>query len=87
MSEEDRDETLVTRTTSAQSRAGNVLAFMLMGTLGLGALSWYYANAFGRSVRVKNRAQTQVVQQAEAEAPLPSLGPIAPSLARLSGRD
>ena len=78
MSEEDRDETLVTRTTSAQSRAGNVLAFMLMGTLGLGALSWYYANAIGRADRTKERAQAAAVQRAEGDAPLPSLGRIAP---------
>ena len=78
MSEEDRDETLVTRTTSAQSRAGNVLAFVLMGTLGLGALSWYYANAVGRADRTKERAQAAAVQRAQGDAPLPSLGHIVP---------
>jgi type IV secretion system protein VirB10 len=61
---------------SAQSRAGNLLAVLLMSALGLGSLTWYYAHAMMRQGRPKETAQAAAARGTQGEAPLPSLGRI-----------
>ena len=52
----ERDNSLRVGLLSAQSRVSNVLAIGLMSVLGLGALTWYYANAMMRQERAKENA-------------------------------
>jgi type IV secretion system protein VirB10 len=68
----------VTRVLSAQSRVSNVLAIGLMSILGLGSLTWYYANTVTRQGRAKQTAQAATVSRAQGDMPLPSLGRIEP---------
>jgi len=63
---------------SLQSRASNVLAIGLMSALGLGMLTWYYANALKRQNRAQQVAQTQSNKQVQGDMPLPSIGRIDP---------
>lgn len=74
----ERGPTLANAARSVQSRVSSVAAASLMITLGLSALSWYYAHALGRQSHVRQVAQTAAGARAQAEMPLPSLGPIAP---------
>jgi type IV secretion system protein VirB10 len=74
----ERDTNSVTRALSAQSRVSNVLAIGLMSVLGLGSLTWYYANAIMRQGRVKQGAQAASTGRAQGDLPLPSLGRIDP---------
>jgi type IV secretion system protein VirB10 len=80
----ERDTSSITRVLSAQSRASNILAIGLMSVLGLGALTWYYANTFARQGRAKETAQAASVKRAQGDLPLPSLGridqPVVPGL-------
>jgi type IV secretion system protein VirB10 len=64
----------------AQSRVSNVLAIALMSLLGLGSLTWYYANALLRTGRAKDSAQAAAAQRAQGDTPLPSLGRVDPPL-------
>jgi type IV secretion system protein VirB10 len=68
----------VTHVLSAQSRVSNVLAIGLMSVLGLGSLTWYYANALMRQGRAKQTAQAASINRAQGDMPLPSLGRIEP---------
>ena len=68
----------VSRTLSLQSRAGNVLAVGLMSVLGLGSLTWYYANTLGRQGRAKRTATAVSASRAQGDLPLPGLGRIDP---------
>src|SRR5580693_8725117 len=54
-----------------------------MSALGVGLLTWYYANTFSRRARVQESAQTATKSRAQGEMPLPSLGPI--SMPRVLG--
>jgi type IV secretion system protein VirB10 len=63
---------------SAQSRVSNVLAIGLMSVLGLGTLTWYYANAMLRQGRAKENAAAASAKRAQGDLPLPSLGRIEP---------
>jgi type IV secretion system protein VirB10 len=72
----ERDETAVNRAPTVQSRVSSVLAIGLMSLLGLGMLTWYYANALTRSSRARQSAQTSSASRAQGEAPLPSIGRI-----------
>ena len=74
----ERDTNSVTRFMSAQSRVSNILAIALMSFLGLGALTWYYANTAMRTTHVRETAQSAASQRAQGELPLPSLGRILP---------
>ena len=74
----ERDATLVNRARSVQSRISSVLAIGLMSVLGLGMLTWYYANAMSRQSKARQSAQTQSTNRAQGEMPLPSLGRIDP---------
>jgi type IV secretion system protein VirB10 len=73
----------VNRARSLQSRVSSVLAIGLMSALGLGLLTWYYANTFSRRARVQESAQAATKSRAQGEMPLPSLGPI--SMPRVLG--
>jgi len=66
----------VNRARSMQSRVSSVLAIGLMSALGLGLLTWYYANTFSRRTRVEQSAQAASKSRAQGEMPLPSLGKI-----------
>ncbi len=84
----ERDSTGVTRTRSIQSRLSSVLALALMSTLGLGTLTWYYANALMRPDRARQNTKSQSAGQAQGEMTLPSLGRIdSPPLGPVSPRD
>jgi type IV secretion system protein VirB10 len=74
----ERDTSSVSRVVSAQSRVSNVLAMGLMTVLGLGSLTWYYANAMMRQGRAKENAQAASTKRAQGDMPLPSLGRIDP---------
>jgi type IV secretion system protein VirB10 len=63
---------------SVQSRLSSLLAAGLMITLGLAALTWYYAHAFTRQSHSRQAAQSTAVSRAQGEMPLPSLGRIEP---------
>jgi type IV secretion system protein VirB10 len=71
-------DTLVSDKPSAQSRVSNVLAIGLMSLLGLGLLTWYYANAMTRSSRARESAQSLSNKKALGDLPLPSIGRINP---------
>ncbi|MGH8290544.1 MAG: type IV secretion system protein VirB10 [Steroidobacteraceae bacterium] len=72
--EGERAETTVNRMRSLQSRVSNLLAAGLMGALGLGALSWYYAHILSRHSQAIAVAQRATRAQASGDAPLPPLG-------------
>lgn len=72
----ERDATLVHRARSVQSRMSNVLALGLMSALGLGALTWYYANTMQRRTDAKQGAQAASKHRAQGDLPLPPLGRI-----------
>lgn len=74
----ERGASLANAVRSVQSRVSSVAAAALMITLGLSALSWYYAHALGRPGHARQIAQTAAGARAQGEMPLPSLGPIAP---------
>ena len=74
----ERDPTAVHRAVSAQSRISSILAVGLMILLGLGMLTWYYANAMNRQSRVRQSAQALSANRAQGDSPLPSLGRIDP---------
>ena len=73
----ERGTTLANAARSMQSRASSVVAAALMITVGLSALSWYYAHALGRQSHARQVAQTAATVRAQGEMPLPSLGRIA----------
>jgi type IV secretion system protein VirB10 len=74
----ERGATLANAARSMQARASSVVAAALMITLGLSALSWYYAHALGRQSHARQVAQTAAAMRAQGEMSLPSLGRIAP---------
>jgi type IV secretion system protein VirB10 len=74
----ERTTTLVNRAISVQSRLSSVLAVTLMCALGLGALSWYYANTLTRQSRVRQTAQSAAANRVQGDTVLPSLGRIDP---------
>ena len=74
----ERGTTLANAARSMQSRASSVVAAALMITLGLSALSWYYAHALGRQSHARQVAQSAAAVRAQGEMPLPPLGRIAP---------
>src|SRR5712675_394037 len=66
----------VNRAPSMQSRISSVLAVSLMSALGLGLLTWYYANTVSRHTRAVETAQSASKAKAQGEMALPSLGHI-----------
>jgi len=71
-------DTLVSDKPSVQSRISNLLAIGLMSVLGLGMLTWYYANAMTRTSRARESAQAASTKKASGDLPLPSIGRIDP---------
>jgi type IV secretion system protein VirB10 len=74
----ERGNAAMKQPVSVQSRVSNVLALGLMSVLGLGMLTWYYAHALTRQSRAQQDAQSSSSKRASGDAPLPSLGKIAP---------
>ena len=68
----------VNRARSLQSRVSSVLAMGLMSALGLGLLTWYYAQTLTRPAQVQHAAQAAAKNRAQGEMALPSLGRIDP---------
>src|SRR3981189_386336 len=66
----------VNRAPSMQSRVGSILAMSLMSALGLGLLTWYYANTLARPTPAVQSAQGASKAKAQGEMALPSLGHI-----------
>jgi type IV secretion system protein VirB10 len=74
----ERDGAALRQPPSVQSRVSNVLAIALMSVLGLGMLTWYYANAMTRQSRARQSVQAASAKRAQGDMPLPSLGRIDP---------
>jgi type IV secretion system protein VirB10 len=74
----ERDGETLRQPPSVQSRVSNVLAIGLMSVLGLGMLTWYYANAITRQSRARQSIQAASAKRAQGDMPLPSLGRIDP---------
>ena len=66
----------VNRALSMQSRISSILAMSLMSALGLGLLTWYYANTLARHTHAVESAQSASKAKAQGEMALPSLGHI-----------
>jgi type IV secretion system protein VirB10 len=78
----ERDSTTLAHSPSVQSRISNLLAIGLMSVLGLGMLTWYYANAMTRQSHARASAQAATAKRAQSgDMPLPSLGRIDPPVA------
>ena len=58
--------------------SSSILAVALMSVLGLGSLTWYYANTMTRQSRARQSAQSASANRAQGETALPSLGRIDP---------
>jgi type IV secretion system protein VirB10 len=63
---------------SVQARVSSFMAIGLMSVLGLGMLAWYYSHAIARQSHAQQSAQAASKSRAQGDAPLPSLGRIAP---------
>jgi type IV secretion system protein VirB10 len=74
----ERDGATLRQPASVQSRVSNVLAIGLMSVLGLGMLTWYYANAMTRQSRARQSVQAASAKRVQGDMPLPSLGRIDP---------
>jgi type IV secretion system protein VirB10 len=74
----ERDGAALRQPPSVQARVSNVLAIALMSVLGLGMLTWYYANAMTRQSRARQSVQAASAKRAQGDMPLPSLGRIDP---------
>ena len=70
----------VNRTRSLQSKVSNALAMGLMGSIGLGLLTWYFANVSVRHARVETGARSAAQEKAKSEMVLPALGRVEPPL-------
>jgi type IV secretion system protein VirB10 len=74
----ERSSSALANAPSLQSRMSNILAIALMSVLGLGLLTWYYANALTRQSHARQSAQAASTKRAQGDMPLPSLGRIDP---------
>jgi type IV secretion system protein VirB10 len=72
----ERGRALVNAARSVQARLSSALAAGLMITLGVAALTWYYAHAVSRHREARAAAQSKASARAQSEMPLPALGPI-----------
>jgi len=61
---------------SLQSRVSNLMAMGLMGVLGLGLLTWYYAQTYSHHQKAREDARAGTANKAQGEMPLPALGPV-----------
>ena len=78
--EGERGIASVNRVRSLQSRMSNLLAMGLMLALGLGLLSWYYAQTFSRQAHARQTAQAVTRSKADGEMALPALGRVDPPM-------
>jgi type IV secretion system protein VirB10 len=76
--EEERGISTLSQARSLQSRLGNLLAFGLIGGLGVGLLGWYYAKTLSRPATAHHAARAAAQSQAEGDMALPSLGKVEP---------
>ena len=84
----ERTSAALTHAPSLQSRVSNLLAIGLMSALGLGMLTWYYANAMTRQSHARQSAESSSAKRAQgADMPLPSLGRIDPPTAQMPPPD
>jgi type IV secretion system protein VirB10 len=72
----ERSTPLIARAASLQSRISNLLAMALMLVIGAAFLAWYYTHAAARPALARQSAQARLASRAQAEMPLPPLGPI-----------
>jgi type IV secretion system protein VirB10 len=78
----ERGSATLSQAPSVQSRISSLLAIGLMSLLGLGMLTWYYANAITRQGHARESARASVTKRAQSgDMPLPSLGRIDPPIA------
>jgi len=77
----------VNRVRSIQARVSNVLAIGLMSVLGLGLLTWYYAQTIARQSRATEDAQAASRSKAQGEMPLPALGRVDPPVVTATPSD
>jgi type IV secretion system protein VirB10 len=78
----ERSSATLAHAPSVQSRISNLLAIGLMSILGLGMLTWYYANALTRQSHARESAKASSTKRAQnGDMPLPSLGRIDPPVA------
>lgn len=75
----ERNAPVVNTVRSVQSRVSSILAASLMIALGVGALSWYYANALSRQQRLRQAVTTAAVNNAQGEMALAPLGRVEPT--------
>ena len=74
----ERSSSTLRNAPSVQSRMSNILAIGLISVLGLGLLTWYYANALTRQSHARQNAESVSAKRAQGDMPLPSLGRIDP---------
>jgi type IV secretion system protein VirB10 len=78
----ERGSAMLAHAPSVQSRISNLLAIGLMSILGLGTLTWYYANTLTRQSHARESAKISSTRRAQSgDVPLPSLGRIDPPTA------
>lgn len=83
----ERSSATLAHAPSVQSRISNLLAIGLMSILGLGMLTWYYANALTRQSHARESAKASSTKRAQSgDMPLPSLGRIDPPVAETPPR-
>ncbi len=71
----ERGSATLARAPSVQSRISNLLAIGLMSILGLGMLTWYYANAMTRQSHARESAQASSAKRAQSgDMPLAESG-------------
>jgi type IV secretion system protein VirB10 len=78
----ERSSAALAHAPSLQSRVSNLLAIGLMSLLGVGMLTWYYANAMTSRSHARQGAEGSAAKRAQGgDLPLPSLGRIDPPTA------
>ncbi|HEX2790679.1 MAG TPA: type IV secretion system protein VirB10 [Steroidobacteraceae bacterium] len=83
----ERGAPLIARAWSLQSRVSNLLAMALMLAIGVAFLAWYYTHAAARPALMRQSAQAKLASRAQAEMPLPSLGPLPSPPSALAGTE
>ena len=76
--EGERGIASVSQSRSLQSRVSNLMAMGLMGVLGLGLLSWYYAQTYSHRQKAQDEARASTQSKAQGDMPLPALGRVDP---------
>ncbi len=81
----ERAAALVHRARGLQSRMGSVFALGLMVSIGVGALTWYYAHIWQEHAGAPSRTPHRAAPQ--TDVPLPPLGRIDPPPATAAPTD